>query len=233
MQKISIIIPAFNEENTIGDVLSKVEKLKKENIYFGIETIVVNDCSTDDTANIIKKFNFVDKIITNDVNSGKGYSVKMGLKSATGEYVIFQDADNEYNPLEIKKFLQLISKFSPDVILGSRFNYDQYIKSHNFYNKCGNLFITFLFNILYNTTFTDIYCCYFCFKKILIDPNKLQTKGFEQQAEILSKCIKKSKIFFEVPINYNGRTQIEGKKIRFYHIFSVIKEIIKNKFFNY
>jgi glycosyltransferase involved in cell wall biosynthesis len=233
MQKISIIIAAFNEQNTIGDILIKVDKLKEENKFFLIETIIIDDCSTDDTLSIVKKFNFVDKVITNDINSGKGYSIKMGLKAATGDYVIFQDADSEYNPLEISKFLSLIKDFSPDIILGSRFNYDQYTRSHNFYNKCGNFLITLLFNILYNTTFTDIYCCYLCFKKKLIDPEKLQTKGFEQHAEILAKCVKKSKIFYEVPINYNGRTPLEGKKIKFYHIFLVIKEIIKNKILSF
>ena len=89
--------------------------------------------------------------------------------------------------------------------------------------------MSFLFNIFFNTTFTDIYCCYFCFKKKLIDPKNLKTYGFEQQAEILAKCVKNSNSFYEVPVNYSGRSALEGKKIKFYHVFSVIKEIIKNR----
>ena len=104
--------------------------------------------------------------------------------------------------------------------------FKNYIRSHYFFNKIGNFIITNFFNLLYNTTFTDIYSCYFVFKKDLIDPNKLKTSGFEQQAEILSKVIKSGKKFYEVPINYNGRTFEEGKKIKFKDFFKVIYQIL-------
>jgi hypothetical protein len=98
-------------------------------------------------------------------------------------------------------------------------------------NKIGNILITNFFNILFNTTFTDIYTCYIVFKKKYIDPKKLRTLGFEQQAEILGKIVHKGKKFYEVPISYNGRTFEEGKKIRFYDFFKVIYQIIKARFF--
>ena len=111
-------------------------------------------------------------------------------------------------------------------MIGSRFNYDKYTRSYNILNKMGNYILTLFFNILYNTTFNDIYCCYLCFKKQLLISRNLQTSGFEQHAEILCKVIKKGKIFFEVPVNYNGRTKKEGKKIKFYHIFPVLFRIL-------
>ena len=143
-----------------------------------------------------------------------------------GKYIIFQDADLEYDPNDFLKFFKLIEKFNPDLIIGSRLNYSEYTRSYNILNKFGNKLITFLFNIIYNTTFTDIYSCYVCFKKDLLNINSLKTVGFEQHAEILCKVVKKGKKFYEVPINYNGRDYEEGKKIKFYHIFGVIFQII-------
>ena len=129
-------------------------------------------------------------------------------------------------PNDFLKFFKLIEKFNPDLIIGSRFIYSEYTRSHNFLNKVGNKLITFLFNIIYNTTFTDIYSCYICFKKDLLNVNSLKADGFEGQAELLCKIVKKGNKFFEIPINYNGRNYEEGKKIKFYHIFGVIFQIL-------
>jgi glycosyltransferase involved in cell wall biosynthesis len=226
--KLSVIVPAYNEEKTIIQILEKLREAKPENVNY--QVIVINDCSNDNTKILLEKNDHLYEIlINNSSNIGKGGSVKKALERAEGQYIIFQDADLEYDPSDLTKFVDLILKFNPDVILGSRFNYDRYTKSHNFFNKMGNYFLTFLFNIFFNTTFTDIYCCYFCFKRELIDPKILKTYGFEQQAEILAKCVKSSNSFYEVPVNYSGRSALEGKKIKFYHIFSVIKEILKNR----
>ena len=153
-----------------------------------------------------------------------------GLKKASGEYVIFQDADLEYDPIEFKKFINVCKKFNADVVLGSRFNYSDYTRSHNILNKIGNHILTFVFNLFYNTTFTDIYSCYLCFKRDLLEPSQLKTDGFDQHAEILSKTVKKGERFYEVPISYNGRSHAEGKKIKFYHFFSVILRIFIERF---
>jgi len=222
---ISVIVPVYNEEKTILQVLKKLSNLKEEEK--SLQIIVIDDGSKDGTGKILSdNQNLIDKLITNDNNSGKGYSVKKGLELADGEYVIFQDADLEYDPYDFKKFFNLIKKFNPDLIIGSRFVYSEYTRSHNILNKLGNNLITFLFNIIYNTTFTDIYSCYACFKKNLLNANSLESKGFEQHAEILCKVVKKGKKFYEVPISYNGRSHEEGKKIKFYHIFSVIYQIL-------
>ena len=222
---ISVLVSVYNEEKTILDVLKRLSDFKK----FGhsIEVIVINDGSSDNSEKIINENkHLIDKLISNETNRGKGYSIKKGLELSNGKYIIFQDADLEYDPNDFLKFFKLIEKFNPDLIIGSRLNYSEYTRSYNILNKFGNKLITFLFNIIYNTTFTDIYSCYACFKKDLLNINSLKTVGFEQHAEILCKVVKKGKKFYEVPINYNGRDYEEGKKIKFYHIFGVIFQII-------
>jgi len=226
---ISILVSVYNEEKTILDVLKRLSDIKK--LGHSIEVIVINDGSSDNSEKIINENkHLIDKLISNETNRGKGYSIKKGLESSNGKYIIFQDADLEYDPNDFLKFFKLIEKFNPDLIIGSRLNYSDYTRSYNILNKFGNKLITFLFNIIYNTTFTDIYSCYACFKKDLLNINSLKTVGFEQHAEILCKVVKKGKKFYEVPINYNGRDYEEGKKIKFYHIFGVIFQIIIGKF---
>ena len=127
-------------------------------------------------------------------------------------------------------FEKIFLEFEADGIIGSRFVYSNYTRSHNILNKFANNFLTLMFNLLYNSTFTDIYSCYFAFKKNLLNINELRTEGFEQHAEILCKVIKKGNKFYEVPISYNGRDKSEGKKIRYHHFFLVLFEIIRGRF---
>ena len=226
---LSIIVPLYNEEKTLLDILKNLSKLKDYHDF--IQIVVVNDGSTDRSQEILdNNKNLYDHVIVNSSNNGKGNAVRKGLEVSKGEYVTFQDADLEYDPMDFLKFIHLINKFSPDLIIGSRFNYADYTRSHYLFNKFGNKFLTFLFNIFYNTTFTDIYSCYACFKKSLLNGEKIKTDGFEQHAEILTKVVKNGKKYYEVPINYNGRSHEEGKKIKFYHIFSVFYQIVIGRF---
>tara|TARA_B100002052_G_scaffold269266_1_gene268533 strand:+ start:175 stop:879 length:705 start_codon:yes stop_codon:yes gene_type:complete len=226
---LSIIVPLYNEEKTLLDILKNLSKLK--DYHDLIQIVVVNDGSTDRSQEILdNNKNLYDHVIVNSTNNGKGNAVRKGLEVSKGEYVTFQDADLEYDPIDFLKFINLINKFSPDLIIGSRFNYADYTRSHYIFNKFGNKFLTFLFNIFYNTTFTDIYSCYACFKKSLLNGERIKTDGFEQHAEILTKVVKNGKKYYEVPINYNGRSHEEGKKIKFYHIFAVIFQIIIGRF---
>tara|TARA_A100001388_G_C28767088_1_gene501433 strand:+ start:145 stop:840 length:696 start_codon:yes stop_codon:yes gene_type:complete len=230
MIRISIIIPAFNEENTIIALLNKVDKVNIEGVQK--EIIVIDDASKDNTLNLLKNNNkLYNKLIEFKQNKGKGAAVKSGLEKATGDYILFQDADLEYDPNDYIKLLEPVIRFNADIVIGSRLSASQLTRVYYFWHKFGNKFITFVFNILNNTTFTDIYSCYLLFKRELIKPENLVTNGWEQQAEILSLIVNKGDAFYEVPINYYGRTYDEGKKIRAYNAIAVLFTIFKKKFF--
>ena len=222
---LSIIIPVYNEENTIIEVLNKI----KDNLEnkFEYEIIVIDDGSTDQSRKLLENNKTLyNKLLINEFNKGKGFSVKKGLLNCSGTHVAFQDGDLEYNPSDLLKLQKMFVNFDADGVIGSRFNYSDYTRTHNLLNKLGNMTLTFIFNILYNTTFTDIYSCYFAFKKRLLNIDELRTTGFEQHAEILCKVIKNGDKFYEVPISYNGRNYSEGKKIRAYHFFTVLFQIL-------
>ena len=227
--QISIIIPVYNEDKSILEVLKRIHaKVDSQNNF---EIIVINDGSTDNTLRVLEENNTLNnQLITYETNYGKGNAVKKGLEVSKGEYIFFQDADLEYDPIELNRFIKVINLFQPDLIIGSRLNYSEYTRSHNILNKFGNRVISLVFNLTYNTTFTDIYSCYACYKKDLLNEKDLKTKGFDQHAEILCKVVRNGKKFYEVPISYNGRTHEEGKKIKFYHIFSVLYRIIVERF---
>ena len=229
--KLSVIIPAFNEEKTIIETLKRIQSTKKNKIDY--EIIVINDGSKDNTLNLLKSNSeLYDKLIEYENNLGKGFAVKKGIEASSGEYIIFQDADLEYDPVDFDKFIDLIINFNVDGIIGSRFVYSRFTRSHNIMNKFGNYILTFFFNVLYNTTFTDIYSCYLMYRRSLVDPKSLTTLGWEQHAEILAKAIKHAEAVYEVPISYHGRTLDEGKKIRAYHVIGVIWTIFLKRFFN-
>lgn len=230
MIKLSIIVPAYNEENSIIKILEKVSEAEIEGV--NREVIVIDDCSTDETLNLLEKNkNLYDELIKLPKNSGKGEAVKKGLMKASGQYVLFQDADLEYDPKDYKKLLEPVLLFNADLVIGSRFLASQLTRVYYFWHKVGNKFITLLFNILNNTTFTDIYSCYIVFKADLINPNNLLTSGWEQHAEILSTIVSKSSSFYEVPVNYYGRTYKEGKKIRPHNAINVLLTIIFKRIF--
>ena len=225
---LSIIIPVYNEEKTIIEILEKV-KSNSSNL-FKYEIIVIDDGSTDQSRKLLESNKHLfDKLLVNETNKGKGFSVKKGISNASGTHIIFQDADLEYDPADFKKFEKIFLDFDADGIIGSRFVYSNYTRSHNILNKIGNTVLTFIFNLLYNTTFTDIYSCYFAFKKNLLNAHELRTEGFEQHAEILCKVIKKGDKFYEVPISYNGRNASEGKKIKPQHFFLALFQLIRGR----
>ena len=229
METLSIIIPVFNEANTIIKILNRIKETKSTKINY--EIIVVDDGSTDNTPNLLKENKgLYHKLILNKLNMGKGHAVIKGINNAEGRYLIIQDADLEYDPSEFENFIKMFQIYNADIVFGSRMRYKEFSRSFNFLNLVANKILTLYFNILYNCTFTDIYSCYLSFKKELIDTKNLKCYGFGQQAEILSQIIKKSKNNFEIPINYNGRSVKEGKKIRWYHFFSVIFQLTIGRF---
>ncbi len=226
---LSIIIPVYNEEKTILKILDRIEKTKLSD--FSYEIIIIDDGSTDQTLKLLNENkNKYTILIKSPKNMGKGHAVKKGLEAANGKYVVFQDADLEYDPEEFTNILMIYDKFDADIVYGSRINYKNYSRSHNFLNLLANKSLTLYFNLLFNCTFTDIYSCYLSFRKDLINTEKLKCYGFGQQAEILCQIIKKSKNNYEIPINYNGRSIEDGKKIRWYHFFSVVFQITIGRF---
>jgi glycosyltransferase involved in cell wall biosynthesis len=226
MITVSVLIPAYNEEATIVEILERVRVQKVDGVTF--EVIVINDASKDGTlAKLQARPELYDRLITHEVNGGKGAAVKSGLRAATGDYILFQDADLEYDPAEYAKLLVPIQRFDADLVLGSRFLAPIYTRVHYLWHKIGNKAITNMFNLMFNKTFTDLYSCYLVFRRTLITPDELRTRGWEQQAEILCLLVVRSNTHYEVPIAYHGRTYDQGKKIRAHHALDVLWTIVR------
>jgi glycosyltransferase involved in cell wall biosynthesis len=226
---VSIIIPAFNEEAGIVAVLGAVREQRVPGYRF--EVIVVDDGSSDRTAILLQQRpDLYDKLVSHPKNSGKGAAVISGLQVATGDYILFQDADLEYSPGEYTDLFYPITAFGAEIVLGSRFLAPKYTRVQYFSHKVGNRLITFLFNLLYNMTFTDIYSCYLIYRRNLLAPGELISRGWEQHAEILCRVVNRAKVIYEVPISYHGRSYEEGKKIRAHNILGVLFMIIRSRF---
>lgn len=230
MVKVSIVIPVYNEQGTILACLERVRAQAVAGVHF--EIVVVNDGSKDATLERLKsRPELYDKLVDRPKNGGKGAAVQDGIRSANGDYILFQDADLEYDPNDYAALLAPVVDHGAEVVMGSRFVAPKQTRVFYFWHRLGNSFITLLFNLVNNTTFTDIYSCYLVFKKSLVDADVLTTFGWEQQAEILTKAVKASRIWYEVPINYHGRSYDEGKKIRAHHVIPVLATILKQGLF--
>lgn len=233
MTSISILVPAYNEAANILTILGEVKKQRPvaESMGFKLEIIVIDDGSKDQSVALLRANpDLYDRLIAKEKNGGKGAAVKSGLEAATGEYILFQDADLEYDPVEYKKLFVPLKKFNADLVIGSRTIAPDYLRIHYFWNRMGNALITLTLNILYNRTFTDIYSCYLLYRRSLVHPSELKTMGFEQQAEILGKAVRRARAMYEVPISYHGRTVEEGKKIRPHHIFAILWRLLAERF---
>jgi|TARA_B110000902_G_scaffold133941_1_gene155349 glycosyltransferase involved in cell wall biosynthesis len=218
IKKLSIIIPAYNEERTIHFILNKV---KEVNLINGItkEVIIVNDCSTDETELAIKNYISTNPTLDiqyfrHEINKGKGAALHTGIDKATGEYLIIQDADLEYDPKEYNDLLKPVVNGFADVVYGSRFIGGKPHRILFFWHSLGNKFITFISNIFSNLNLTDVETCYKLFNTKLIQSLKLKEKRFGFEPEITAKIARKPNVrIYEVGISYYGRTYAEGKKI--------------------
>ena len=227
--QLNIVIPVFNEEKTILSVLNKLnsecKSIKDKNI------IVVDDGSKDKTPFLLKKnAKLYSKLIISENNLGKGGAIMLALEHIKTGYVLIQDADLEYDPAEISRLWNLVRENDIDVLLTTRLSGSPLTRVHYFWHKLGNKFITFVFNIVNNTTFTDIYSGYIFFRNDLVDYKKLIFNGWAQQAEILTYLKHKSKKIYEAPISYKGRTYEEGKKINKSAVFLVVLSMFLTKF---
>jgi len=227
---VSIIVPAYNEGATIIELLERVNTQSVDG--FELEVIVIDDGSSDNSVALLEsRPDLYSQLIPLPRNGGKGAAVKEGLKVATGEYVLFQDADLEYDPSEYADLLVPVTKFDADVVIGSRVIAPRFTRVHFFWHKVGNRAITNVFNLFFNTTFTDIYSCYLMYRRSLVDPDRLRSVGWEQHAEILATAAKKANVMYEVPISYHGRTYDEGKKIRAHHVFAIFWMMMRKRVF--
>jgi len=212
-RKISICIPVFNEEKTIDEILNKV---LKETENWNKEIIVINDGSTDKTSEELKKF--LDKIILINLekNQGKGFALREGFKKASGDIIIIQDADLEYDPKDYQNLLTPILEGKTKIVYGSR-NLNPENKPSSKIYLYGGKFITAIFNLLFKTRLTDINTGYKIFKREILNNLSLKEDRFVFCEEFTAKVIKKGFSIFEVPISYQGRSFFEGKKLRWYH----------------
>lgn len=203
--KLTVIIPSYNESNTLAKIIAKVKKTKLSS-----QIIVINDGSTDATKTILKKIKNIE-IINNFQNMGKGFSIRKALKKVKGNYILIQDADLEYDPQDYQKLLGPIKKHKAEIVYGSRFTGEH--RNIYFWNWQANKLLNFFTNILYNTTISDMEVGLKLIKTEIIKSLDLKANRFDFEPELTAKLLKNHHFIYEVPISYVGRTYAEGKKI--------------------
>lgn len=222
--KLSVVIPCYNEKDTVREIVGRVlaEPTPKE-------VILVDDGSTDGTRRILKDEleGRIDQVIYHERNMGKGAAVRTGFAAATGEFVIVQDADLEYNPAEYPKIIAPLVEGRADAVFGSRFVTGEQRRVLYFWHYVGNRFLTVLSNMFTNINLTDMETCYKAFRTEVVRGIELHERGYGFEPEITAKVAKKRLRIYEVGISYQGRTYAEGKKIGWRDGFWAIWCIVK------
>ena len=225
--KLSVIVPCYNEIKYIREIISRI---KLKNHSMNIEIIVVDDNSLDGSKselNLLKNENKIDHLVLNQKNMGKGFCVREGIKLSSGQVILIQDADLEYDPAEYKKLVMPIFNDQADVVYGSRFVGSESKRVLYFWHRVANYFLTLLSNMLTNINLTDMEVCYKAFRSDIIKQLSLKENRFGFDPEVTAKISKIEKIrIFEVGVSYFGRTFSEGKKIRWRDGISAIRCIV-------
>lgn len=229
MTKLSIIIPVYNEKDTVAAILKKIEAV---DLDMAKEIIIVDDFSNDGTREILKSYERRYKVLYHEKNYGKGHALRTGLASATGEIVVIQDGDLEYDPNDFKIMLDKLAETNGQIIYGSRRLQHSYLKTrhsgHIF--ALGGILLTWLTNFLYGTEITDEPTCYKMFRTDVLCSFDLKCERFEFCPEVTAKAAKRGIKIHEVPINYYPRHKNEGKKISWRDFFEAVWTLLKYKF---
>jgi glycosyltransferase involved in cell wall biosynthesis len=231
--KLSVIIPCYNEKNTIKQIVKKVIESLNYYKFLNYEIIVVDDCSTDGTKEILSRLDHIPnfELVINEKNNGKGFAVKTAIEKVTGDIVLIQDADLEYDPFDYNKLLLPFFETNADVVYGSRFlGGGKYVRIHFFWHYLANKILTLICNLFTNLNLTDMETGYKVFKTENLKKIKIEEKTFSFEPEVTIKLAKNKSKFFEVPITYNGRSYEEGKKIGLKDAFIALKTIILYSF---
>ncbi len=223
--KVSVVVPAYNEKGTIRQIIEQVKA-----VPFDTEIIVVDDCSTDGTWDELKKMadEGIIRLFKHPVNRGKGAACRTGLAQITGDVIIIQDADLEYDPSDYPGLLEPIIRGKSKVVYGSRFLGPH--KAMYFWHSIGNKMLTLITNILFDTTLTDMETCYKVFTADIAQNLRLKSERWGFDPEITAKILKTGNRIYEVPISYTGREFWEGKKISWKDAFVVIMTLVKYRF---
>lgn len=234
MKKLSIIIPVFNERETILEILARIEKVKLGGV--GKEIIIVDDFSSDGTREILRKLKKYN-VLYHDKNYGKGKAVRTGLGHARGDIILIQDADLEYDPNDYPKLLKPILEGRANVVYGSRFKFAKgHLKKNDFFtyklHTIGNIMLSAITNMLFFSRLTDMESCYKVFTKEVKEKLKLRSNRFDIEPEITAKILKNGYPIMEVPINYYSRDFDEGKKITWKDGMKAFLCLIKYRFFD-
>ncbi len=225
--KLSVVIPVYNEKETIRDIYDAVRAVDIDK-----EIILVDDFSTDGTRQILQELAGDNtRIFMHDRNMGKGAALRTGFKAATGDIVIIQDADLEYDPGQYHKLIQPILDGKADVVYGSRFVTGDYRRVLFFWHSLGNKFLTLLSNMLTNINLTDMETCYKVFRREVLEKITIEENRFGFEPEITAKIAKLNLRIYEMGISYSGRTYKEGKKIGWKDGISALRCILKYNLF--